>query len=581
MTAPFPQDARTPEDRLRARVKLARKWAYLVSEDSYVPHPHAEVEQTMLDLVGTLFAAVAANPADIAAGTAVGTRLVEMNCVGGESLVSTLEVLTTGLLCDDDTRLLDRVAERVGSVLGGLVAGLTETVRRTVLEQQDGMSRALMTTARKAMRDVETRETEVAALTTELSLLQAQLGHQLLHDALTGLPNRQFFATRLEKALGSGGPVTLFCLELSGFALINDGLGRLPGEAWLTTAVDRLHREVGAEVTLVARLDGVNFAILQESRLSTTDIAELVTRVNESLAEPTYMDSVGVATMACVGVVQCPPHRRDAGSFLHAADLALRAAKSAGPGRWALHEPGVDTAERRLLRLAVGVPGAWETGQLEIGYEPRVSLADDTPAGVHAFPRWRDPPGAPWHPSLDLAEQTGLTAQFGGWLLRGAGVRLREHADLVLAVSLSPTQSAAPDLVDTMLSVLADSDLRPQRLQIAMPATEVCHGHEQSAENLNRIAAAGVRTAVHDFDGGAAQLIHLADLPVTEVWLSEHLVHQAKRTDKSLVADTVTALAGLIHQAGATVGVGDLRDPAEADWWRRAGADIATGRLFA
>lgn len=563
---------RSSDERQRARVKLARKWAYLVSVDSYVPHTHIEVEQAMLELVHTLFAAVAA--ADITAAAAVGAHLVELNCVGGASLVSTLDVLTTAMLTDQDTRGLDRLPERVGRVLGGLVSGLTETVRRTVLEQQDSMCRALMTTTRKAIRETEAREAEVGELSTELSLVRARLGHQLLHDALTGLPNRQFFVTRLEEALDSGRPVTLFCLELSGFALVNDGLGLLSSEAWLIAAADRIHRAVADRVTLVARLDGFHFAIMQESASSATDIAALVGLVNETLAEPAYLDGIGLATTASVGVVQSPPHRPDADGLLHAAHLALRAAK------------------RRLLRLAVGLPGVSETGQLEIGYEPRVGLADDRPVGVHAFLHWRDPErDEPWHPNLALAEQTGLTPQLGSWLLRDAADQLRDDrlrswhgrsgTDLVLAVSLSPNQSAAPDLVDTVLSVLEGSLLRPERLQIAMPATEVCHGRVQTTENLSRIAATGVRTAVHDFDGGAPELIQLADLPVYEVWFGQRMVRQARRTDKaSLIADTMTGLVGLVHRAGAAVGVDDIRARAEADWWRRVGADTASGRLY-
>lgn len=599
MTAPCPGDActtagpsRSPEERQRARVKLARKWAYLVSEDSYVPHPHAEVEQAMLELVHTLFAAVTADDVDAAA--VAGARLVELNCVGSESLVSTLEVLTSAMLSDQDTLRLDRLPDRVGRVLGGLVSGLTETVRRTVLEQQDDMCRTLMSTVRKAMRETEARDAKVGELSTELSLLRAQLGYQLLHDALTGLPNRQFFATRLEQALGSGHPVTLFRLELSGFALANDGLGRLSGETWLTAAADRIHRAVAEHVTMVARLDGVDFAILLESASSTADIEALVALVNESLAEPTYLDGIGLATTASVGVVASPPHRPDAGGLLHAADLALRAAKRAGPGRWAMHAREVDTAERRLLRLAVGLPGAWETGQLTIGYEPRVGLADDRPVGVHAFLRWRDPEhDRSGHPSLALAEQTGLMPQLGRWLLRDAADQLcATHdrvgdaggwsgADVVLVVSLSPNQSAAPDLVDVVLGVLAGSGLRPERMQIAMPASEVCHGRPQTAENLSMIAATGVRTAVHDFDGGAADLIQLADLPVREVWLSRRLAHQATRTDKaSLITETMTGLVGLVHRTGATVGVDDLHTRAEADWWRQVGADTAAGRLY-
>jgi EAL domain-containing protein (putative c-di-GMP-specific phosphodiesterase class I) len=208
-----------------------------------------------------------------------------------------------------------------------------------------------------------------------------------------------------------------------------------------------------------------------------------------------------------------------------------------------------------------------------------VALADDRPVGIHAFPQWsEDEP----HPSLELTEQTGLTPWLGKLLLRTAADELREQpsAALTLAVNLTPTQSAAADLVATVLAVLKESGLCPERLRIAMPTTEVCHDRE-AAVNLSRIAAAGVRTAIHDFDGGAAELVQLADLPVDEVWLGERLVRQVKRPDKAtLTADAVRGLVELVHRTGATVGVGDIRDRAEANWWRRTGADLAAGRLY-
>jgi diguanylate cyclase (GGDEF)-like protein len=569
MTAAFPEDVptaaalppRSAHEPHRTRVRLARKWAYLVSENSYVPYSHAEVERAMLELVGALFDAVAAETVDVDAAAAVGARLVELNCVGSASLVSTVEVLTTAMLCDQETRRLDRLPERVGRLLGGLASGLAESMKRMVIEQQDALCRTLKTIAAKARQETEVRETEVGALSTELSLLRARLNHQLLHDALTGLPNRQYFATRLEQALGSGHPVTLYRLELSGFALINDGLGRLTGEVWLNAAAERFHRVVADHVTLVARLDDANFAILQESTPSTTDIAALVKRVNEALVEPTYLDNAGIATTASVGVVQSPPHRADAGALLHAADLALRAAKRAGLGRWTVHGPDADKEDRRLLRLATGMPGAWETGQLDVGYELRAALADDRPEGVHAFLQWaEDEP----HPSPELAEQTGLAPWLSMLLLRTAADELRAGPD---ALTLTVSLTSAADLVPMAQNVLETSGLCPERLRIALPATEL---HD---ENLRRLAAAGVRTAVHGFEGGATELIQLAELPVDEVWLSERLVSQARHRSE-LTTDAVQSVIALVHRTAARVGVGDVRDRSEAEWWRRAGADL-------
>lgn len=595
MTTPLPDNTRasatTPRsaaERERARVKLARKWAYLVSTITYVPLVHAEIERPLLELVHAVFDAVAREPLGIDDAAEIGTRLVELNCVDKKSLQCTVDVLAAALLNDPDLQHLDRLPERVARVLGAVGSGFAEAIRRSTADQQDSMCRALIEVARKAVREQEACETKLGEMSTELSLLRGQLSHQLLHDVLTGLPNRQFFTTRLEQALNSGSPTTVYRLELNGFSLISDGLGKQRGDSLLTAIAERIRAVMVNEKAMVARFDGASFAILQESSPSTSDAVTLVKKINDALTDPTCLADLGLATAASIGVVQSPPHRADPVELLHAADMALRYAKQKGPGQWELLTPDEDAHDRRLLRLAAIMPGAWETGKLEVGYRLRVRLADDRPVGVSAFVRWQEAElhGGPRHRCVELAEQTGLSPQLGRWLLRSAGEQLkswsrRSGTDLPLAVSLSPNQSSAPDLVDTVLGILDDTALRAERLQIAMPAIEVFNGREQAVENLTLLAEAGAQTAVHDFGGGAEELIRLADLPLRAVWIAPHLVWRARQAgEASLVAKTLTGLVTLVHLAEVSVCVDDIQSRKEADWWRWARADTATGSLF-
>ncbi len=590
MTMPLPDHPRAPnrrrteEERERARVKLARKWAYLVSMTTYVPLVHTELEQPLLELVGTAFDAVAGDAPEAADAAGIGVRLVELHCVDKTSLQCSMDLLSAALLADPDLQRLDKLPERVTKVLGAMAAGFADAIRRTTFEQQNSMCRALMEVAKKAIRTTEVRDEQLEEMNTELSLLQRQLGHQLLHDALTGLPNRQFFTTRLEEVLNSGTPITVYRVELNGFTVINDGLGRPRADKLLTTVAVRLRAAVAGEKAMVARFENAGFAILQEHVPSAADPAAVVRRINDALAEPTQGSDLGPAAAANVGVVRSPPHGADPVELLRAADIALRHAKNKGPGQWQLLAPGDAKEDRRLLRLAAVMPGALARGQLEVGYRLRVRLTDDRPVGVDAFARWPDAEvrGRPRYRCADLAEHTGLGAQLGKWLLRSAGEQLRRsRSDLPLAVSLSPNQSSAPDLAETVLGILEDAALPATRLQLAMPAAEVFDGRKQAADNLALLAAAGVQTAVHDFGGGAGDPVRLAGLPVRAVWLTPHLVVRARQTDKdSLVANGVTGLIALVHLAGVSVGVDDLQTRAEANWWRRAQADTATGPVF-
>jgi diguanylate cyclase (GGDEF)-like protein len=559
VTRPLPSDAAGPDD--RPRVLVARKWAYLLCTTAYVPLVPGDLEEPLREMLDELFAA----HDRVEVAERVGARLVDLHCVDRRSLQITVDVLA-GPLC---TARPDHAAR----LLGALAGGFAQRLRERTIEQQESMVRAVKAVTTKATQRARTAENQRDAMATELSLLRRQLSHQLLHDVHTGLPNKQFLTTRLEEVLNSGCPTSLYRLELNGFRTLNDGLGSRCADAMLVDLTTRLHVALDGEDAMIARLDRAGFAVLVEHRPESprpaTPPARIVARLTEAMAETTYVGDLGVAVTADIGVVQSPPYGTDHHQLLQAADLALRLAKE--QGQWRLLTPSEGTADRRLLRLAAIMPGAVETGGLSVGYRSRVDLADRKPVAVDAYPRWADA-GLSGRECLDLADRAGLSPQLSGWLLRAAG-----EWEVPLSVSLSPNQAAAPDLVDTVLDV----PLAPARLQVALPAGEVFDGRPQAVDNLTALAKAGVSMAVHDFHGGPSEVVRLPDLPVRAVSLAPRLIAQARALGRrTLVRDAMSSLVALVHEAGATVSVDDVRTEPEVDWWRRAGADTASGPLF-
>jgi EAL domain-containing protein (putative c-di-GMP-specific phosphodiesterase class I) len=323
--------------------------------------------------------------------------------------------------------------------------------------------------------------------------------------------------------------------------------------------------------------------VLQETAPFTSPPATLVRKINEALAETTYIGELGLATTASIGVVQSPPHRSDPVELMSAADMALRYAKQKGPGQWQLLHPDEDAADRRLHRLAAIMPGAWETGQLRVGYRLRVRLVDEQPVGVAAFARWQEA-GLRGQSCVELGEETGLSPQLSGWLLSNAGEQLqkwhrRTGEELPLGMSLTPVQSSSPDLVPDLLEVLDELSLRPSLVQVALPAATVFGGRALS--NLTELAEAGVETAIHDFGDVPSDVVRLADLPLQSVALTPRLVAQARGAAKtSLVAKALEGLVTFVHLAGAKVTIDEIQNRAEADWWRWAKADEASGAFY-
>ncbi len=403
---------------------------------------------------------------------------------------------------------------------------------------------------------------------TELMLLQGELKRQVLHDVLTGLPNRQYFGSHLEAALRQADPtcgVTLLHLDLDAFGMVCNSLGRQAGDRLLVHVAQCLKVVLSREKAMIARFDGDEFGILLENSPTTPDVATIVAEINAELAEPTFVDGHGLAVSVSVGVVHRPSPDVDPVELLRAADLALRRAKTRR-GQWELYHPDQDAQDREEQSLAVSMPGAWEQGEVIAVYRPVVRLADGATAGVEALLRWDHPDlGRLTHARCaDLAEQTGLILPLGEWLLRSASGQAVWWKNVPLIVGLTAYQAADADLINRVVRVLKETGLRPGRLTIGMSAQAL--RVPEAADNFGVLADMGVATMLDGFDGGSADLALVEELPVKSVRLAR--------------SPFATELAALVHGSGAAILVGGVDTEEQAASWTAAGADLASGALF-
>jgi diguanylate cyclase (GGDEF)-like protein/PAS domain S-box-containing protein len=486
-----------------------------------------------------------------------------------------------GRLLDDPDRtsLFDLVRAPNEEDLRGAYQDLLDGRReqlalRPELLRRDGAASRVSLTA-SLVRDEDGNPHDVVtiiAADAELSQPRA------LPDVVTGLPNREYLIARLNELLHAGRLTTLYVLELDGFALIRDGLGRQTGDSLLRAVGQRL-RDVLADTenATVARFEGAVFAVLVASSLTAPDTGTVINRIHQAFAKPVRIADLRVPASLSIGVVHQHSHQADSAELVHAADLALRRARRKGYGQWALYDPDRDDRDRESLALAATMPDAWDKGQLRVGYRPVVRLSDNRVVAIEGLPRWQHPKYGtiPHQRCQELAERTGLILPIGNWLLRRACEQARRKHALPLHVNLTPTQSSDRDLVVRVRQALEETGLPPDRLQLGVPMG--------SLDNLSGLTAAGVQVAIHHFGGGPEQLAYLEDLDIRAVRLRPSLVRRQTQPPGRgpLMASAVRDLITLVHQLDATVTVDDLTTRAQVHWWLQAGADTATGPLFA
>lgn len=490
-----------------------------------------------------------------------------------------------GLTLDDLFHPDDVVALRVSyrNVRDGVVDRFREQRRLVRIDGEPSWVHLAVS----LLRDVEGTPAYYVTMVediSELHLLQKNLDHQLLHDSLTGLSNRQHFVTQLERMHGrSEHGITLFHLNLDAFSMINNGLGHEVGDTLLKLIAKRLQAVVADEDAVVARLGADEFAIVVDNSATTPKATELIDLINEELAEPSFVDGRGIALSATIGVVDRPAASWTVAELLRAANATMHQAKDKGKRQWLPYDPHEDARRKTWFAVAASMPGALEHGELELEYQPIIGLADRAVIGVAAQVRWGD-----WghQQCLELAEETGLSLPMGQWLLSGACEQVADWRDLLgertppLHVALSPMQSRDEDLVATVKRTLDDTGLPCGELRIALNTRAAVES--QGDDNAQVLADSGIATGLDEFHGGQEELALLTELPISSVTVAPSVVWRlADLTRDSLLHQAMSGMVAVVHRAGALVIVSGVRTEAEADWWASIGADAAQGDFFA
>jgi diguanylate cyclase (GGDEF)-like protein/PAS domain S-box-containing protein len=446
----------------------------------------------------------------------------------------------------------------------------------SVLRDPDGSPRYYVTSA----EDVSDKH-----------FLENQLQFQAIHDPLTGLVNRHRFLGLLEESLRGKEKVeglTVFHLDLDDFRAINNGLGRDVGDRLLHAVATKLRQVFEGERATIARFDGDEFGVLLVNTLSTPPIGSIATRINDELAEPVYVGGEGIAATATIAVAHLPGEGTQPADLLRATDTTLQRLKESGRRQWGMVDADANEQDRLRYSLAASMPGAWETGEIAIDYQPLVAVGDKSIVAVQALLHWEHATLGPLDHArcLEALADTGLSLPIGRWMLSRACAQLRTWTDRFdgglpkLYVELSRELAGDPDLVSTVRAVLADASLEPDQLQLGMPVQALCMTDGLAEDNLHVLVDLGISVVLYEFGTTRGDLACLEDLPVRAVKMSGVAVARVERMGAdALFTRAMRELVALVRDSGTPVIVGDICAEAQFDWWHAVGADFAQGEF--
>ena len=476
-----------------------------------------------------------------------------------------------------------------------LLVGLSasEIIRRTVASVRRIAQATLLVANGDQVLRVESlaRRDELGAIVTSLQSFQssnARVNFLAHHDALTGLPNRVRFHERMAMALeltGSGQHCALHCLDLDHFKAVNDTLGHPVGDLLLQAVCERLVACV-REGDMVARLGGDEFAIVQRGVRSAADAERMAQNVIEALGLCFEINDHLINIGVSIGIALTPCEDMTVDAMLRSADIALYLAKADGRSTWCIYHPDMDAAlhERRVMEL--DMRAALAGGQFEVYYQPLVNVKTRQVSGFEALIRWHHPERGMVSPAefIPLAEETGLIVQIGAWVLRQATCDAATWpGELKVAVNLSPLQFKDRALFDIVKGVLAESCLRPNRLELEITEGVLLHENEQTLETLHKLRALGIRISMDDFGTGYSSLSYLRSFPFDKIKIDQSFIRDlgAKLgADSGGAVAIVRAVTGLSSSLGIATTAEGVENEDQLERLIAEGCTEVQGYLF-
>jgi diguanylate cyclase (GGDEF)-like protein len=369
-------------------------------------------------------------------------------------------------------------------------------------------------------------------------------------DSLTKLPNRFAFNERLEGALvrlaGSGEECAVLLLDLDHFKEVNDQLGHLAGDEFLTQLAARLRR-CTRDTDFAARIGGDEFGIIAANITKLDEAFKLAEEIVSTFDHPFLIEGRELVGAASIGISLAPRDGNTSNDLLKHADVALYRAKKAGPGTVRFFEPGDDASARERRELQGDLEGAIERNELFLVYQPFLSLREHRITGFEALLRWRHPARGLLSPIefIALAEESGLIHSIGDWVVRRACKALSQWpANIRVAVNVSAVQFQNANILQTFVRALAEARVTPGRLEIEITESILLSKYDSAPSVLNSLLELGVTVALDDFGTGYSSLTYLRRLPFSRIKIDQSFVRDMLvQPDCAAIVKSVIGLA--------------------------------------
>ncbi len=415
---------------------------------------------------------------------------------------------------------------------------------------------------------------------------EKQARHNVTHDLLTDLPNKELFYDRVEQAiLSKGGDnemLSILLIEVENYKQISDTLGRNGSDSLIKQVSVRLKSAFSAPAT-IARIDSNIFSLLLTGVESKQGVLAMAESIHRVLEESFFVDKVKLSTHTNIGIVHFPDHGGDVDTLVQRAGIALYVAQNSNKG-YALYDSSYDAHSPKQLTLMSELNQAIERGELELYYQPKVDLRENRISGAEALVRWNHPRHGLLSPDqfVPLMERTRMIQSLTQWVMKEGMTQSaqweKEGLQICVSINLSAKDLNNPELPDLIAGLKGRTEVNPECMLLEITESSIMTNPETALEIINRIDQMGFHFSIDDYGTGYSSLSYLKRMPLKELKIDRSFVEDILTDESDAVI--VNATINLAHNLGLQVTAEGVSDIEVLKQLKREGCDVVQGYLI-
>ena len=410
---------------------------------------------------------------------------------------------------------------------------------------------------------------------------ESELRHQTLHDKLTGLPNRKYLLEKIDAAIHGNDPLTIAHIDIGFFKEVNDHYGHTFGDQVLISLSRSIEKTI-CEKGMSFRLDGAEFAVLFAGSLDREEIKTLVQDIFDAASQPITFDSYTVELGLHIGVACLKDAHNDSVELLRHADMALQRSK-ANRSLYASFDSSLDNTNNRFIELLPKLREAIATNQLTPVFQPKVSLANNTPVGCEMLLRWKDEKNTPIPPDvfINVAENSQLIAPLTlsniQQVLDLEALWLEQKLPKQVAINLSARLLSNAQLIDNLIT-LAKTSMGYIEIEFEITETALMVNQSIAKRSAAALRKAGFKIAIDDYGTGYSSLSYIRDLGADTIKIDKSFIDNIDTDENSrtIVQSTVK----MAQELNLTTVAEGIENTGQSQFLSTIGCDVGQGYCF-